>query len=181
VHGSTSLTGDLFQAQIKYSGPQPSVSLDSATGRVVIKQNGQSGFFGRLSFQMDIQLNAAVPWKLAIHSGASKDTYALSNVNLGGVEIDTGASTEDLTLPRPTGKVPVRINGGALSVQLHRPPGTAASVKVSGGAVTLVFDGDRISAVGSVSHATEPADDAYEVSVNGGTCAVSMDTSSGLD
>ena len=181
IQGSTSLTGDLFQAQVKYSGPEPTESFDQSSGRVVIAQNGRFGFFGHEQLQVDVQLNTAVPWKLLVHSGASKDTYDLPNVNLTSVEIDTGASTEDLTLPNPSGTVPVRINGGALTVHLHRPSGAAASVKVSGGSVSLTFDGDRISAVGSVSHATDPASDSYDVTVSGGACTVTMDTNSALD
>jgi hypothetical protein len=74
----------------------------------------------------------------------------------------------------------VQINGGALTVHLHRLGG-AASVKVSGGAVSLTFDGETSAAVGSVSHSTAPADDMYEVTVDGGGCTVTMDTSSALD
>ena len=181
VVGSTSLGNDLFQTQITYSGPQPSVSLDQNSGRVVVSQNGRFGYFGRESIDVSIQLNAAVAWTFAIHSGASRDTYDLSNVNLAGLEIATGASTDEITLPQPHGIVPVRINGGALSVRLHRPNGAAASVKVSGGAVSLSFDGDRSSAIGAVSHSTAEAADMLNVSVNGGTCNVSMDQVSGPD
>jgi len=177
VQGSTSLDQDLLQAQITYSGPQPSVTFDRDTGRVVVSQNGRFGYFGPASFAMDVQLNIGVRWSFAIHSGASDDTYDLANVNLAAVEIDTGASTEDITLPHPTGVVPLKINGGALTVRMHRPPDAGASVKVSGGAVSLNFDGDRASAVGSVSHSTGSDTDRFDVSVNGGTCNVTMDTS----
>jgi len=181
VTGSnTGLVNDLFQAQITYSGPRPTEELDRNTGRVVIRQNGQFGFFGRQSFHLDIQLNVAVRWSFAIHTGASQDKYLLT-MEVRSVEIDTGASTEDIDLPHPNGTVPVKINGGALTVHLHRPSGTAASVKVSGGAVHLDFDGDTSNAVGSVSHSTEPSTDMLEVSINGGTCTVTMDTASGLD
>jgi len=174
--GSTSVINDLFQAEITYSGPPPTERVDlNNPARIVIQQNGQFGFFGHQSIHLDIQLNSEVRWDLAVHSGASQDRYLLSTFQVGSVEIDTGASTEDIDLPYPSGTVPVRINGGALTVHLHRPTGTAASVTVSGGAVRLDFDGDVTSAVGSVSHSTEPAGDMTQVSVNGGTCNVTMD------
>jgi hypothetical protein len=175
--GSTSVINDLFQAQITYTGPAPTERVDLHNpARIVIQQNGQFGFFGgHQSIHIDIQLNAEVRWDLAIHSGASQDRYLLSTFEVGSMEIDTGASTEDIDLPYPSGTVPVTINGGALTVHLHRPSGTAASVKVSGGAVRLDFDGDVTSAVGSVSHSTEIAGDMTQVSVNGGTCNVTMD------
>jgi hypothetical protein len=74
----------------------------------------------------------------------------------------------------------VRINGGALTVHLHRPGGTAAAVRVSGGALSLNFDGEQSSAVGSLSQSTAPASDMFDVRVSGGACTVTMDTS-GLD
>ncbi len=176
VQGRTSLEQDLLQAQITYTGPQPSVTFDHDTGRVVVSQNGHFGYFGPASFAMDLQLNVAVRWSFAIHSGASDDTYDLPNIELAALEIDTGASTEDITLPHPNGTVPLKINGGALTVRMHRPTDSAASVKVSGGAVTLNFDGDRTSAIGSVSHSTGSNSDIFEVTVNGGRCDVTMDT-----
>jgi hypothetical protein len=173
--GSTGPVSDLFQAQITYSGPQPTVSVDRSTGRVVVKQNGRFGYFGDQAFHMDIQLNVAVSWSFEIRTGASSDKYVLSSARLRSLEIDTGASTEDITLGHPSGEVPVRINGGTLTVHLHRPPGIAASVKVSGGAVTLQFDGQRSGGIGTVSHSTGSAEDMFNVNVSGGTCAVSMD------
>ena len=181
VQGSTSLVQDLFQARITYSGPPPTISLDPETGRLVIAQSNAFGFFAPRSFQADIQLNTAVRWTFAVHEGASSDTFDLPNVQLAGMEIDTGASTEDLVLPAPTGSVPIRVNGGALTVHLHRPSDAAASVRVSGGAVSLNFDGQTASAVGEVEHSTGPAGDMYDVTVSGGTCTVTMDTGSGLD
>jgi hypothetical protein len=174
--GSTSVINDLFQAEITYTGPAPTVRVDRGNpARVVIEQNGHFGFFGHQSIHLAIQLNSSVRWNLAVHSGASQDRYLLSTFQVGSVEIDTGASTEDIDLPHPSGTVPVKINGGALTVHLHRPSGTAASVKVSGGAVRLDFDGDVTNAVGSASHSTETSGDMNEVSVNGGSCNVTMD------
>jgi len=182
VEGSpTGLVNDLFQAQITYSGPQPTVSLDANTGRVVISQNSRFGFFGRQSFRMAIQLNVAVRWTFDIHSGASTDKYVLGSVLVSSMEIDTGASREDIDLGSPSGTVPISINGGALTVSVHRPAGSAASVKVSGGAVNLNFDGRSSSAVGEVSSSTDAANDMYQLTVSGGTCTVTMDTRSGLD
>jgi len=156
------------------------VTVDEA-GRVVVRQNGRFGFFGRESIDVAIEVNTAVAWTIAVHSGASSDTYDLPNVNLKSLEVDTGASSDDITLPHPIGVVPVRINGGALTVRLHRPDGAAASVKVSGGAVSLTFDGERSNAVGAVGHSTADAPDMFEVRVNGGSCKVTMDQGSGLD
>ncbi len=178
VQGDSSLDTDLFKAQIQYSGPQPTVTVEDG-GRVVVRQDSHFGYVGRESLDVSIQLNTALPWSFAIHSGASRDVYDLSAVTVSSVEIDTGASTSDITLPVPHGNVPVRINGGAMTVHLHRPGGVAASVRVSGGTVSLTFDGERSDAVGAVGHSTAPASDMYSISVNGGACTVTMDAPQG--
>lgn len=178
LQGSSSMVNDLMQAQIRFSGPRPSVDFDSSTGRVVVKQDSQFGYFGRQTLQIDMQINVAVRWAIVAHSGASHDRYDLPNVDLASMEIDTGASAEDITLPSPRGTVPIRVNGGALTVQLHRPSGAGASVKVSGGAVSLNFDGRQSSAIGSVEQSAGDGPDIFDVSVNGGTCHVTMDQGS---
>ena len=110
-----------------------------------------------------------------MHSGAANDTYDFTKLQLASLEDDTGASREDISLGTPKGDVPVTINGGALTVHLHRPNQTAANVNVSGGAVSLDFDGQQHRAVGSVSAGTE-AGDMFSIRINGGACTVTMDT-----
>ncbi|HEY6874951.1 MAG TPA: DUF5668 domain-containing protein [Candidatus Dormibacteraeota bacterium] len=164
----------LFRAHIEYQGPAPDISLDRSTGHVEISQNGNFHLFGPQHFVMDLQLNATVKWSVAVHSGASNDTYDFTHVLLTSLEDDTGASHENITLGAPKGTVPITINGGALTVNLRRPSGTAADVKVSGGAVTLTFDGHVQHAVGSAEFGVT-ASDMFAVRVNGGACTVTMD------
>ena len=164
----------LFRAHIEYEGPAPDVSLDRSTGHVEISQNSNFHLFGAQHFVMDLQLNPAVKWSVTVHSGASNDTYDFTHVPLTSLEDDTGASHENITLGAPKGTVPVTINGGALTVNLHRASGAAARVEVSGGAVSLTFDGHEERAVGSLS-AGSSGGDYFAVRVNGGACTVTMD------
>ncbi len=182
VQGSTSMVQDLVQAQITYTSPTPTVTVDRATGRVVIAQRSDFAFLGRRSsIDLLVELNTAIRWHFLTRSGASTDTYDLPNVDVAGIEIDTGGSTETMSLGFPTGFVPVSINGGALTVHLHRDSRSSASVKVSGGAVSLDFDGAQSSGVGSLSHSTGDAADIFQVTVSGGACTVTMDTGTPLD
>ncbi|MDQ2943225.1 MAG: hypothetical protein M3R21_06085, partial [Candidatus Dormibacteraeota bacterium] len=92
----------------------------------------------------------------------------------------TGSSREEITLGKPSGVVPISINGGALTVHIHRPAATSAAVRVSGGAVSLDGDGEHHRGIGSLSwQSTEysGAADAYRVEVNGGACNVTIDSS----
>ncbi len=179
VEGNTSLGSDLYRAHIEYSGPKPSVTLDSSSGELHISQQGGFLLFGNRRFILDLQINPSVPWSINVNSGAVDDTFKLSTINVSSMELDTGASREDITLGPPTGMVPISINGGALTVLVHRPTGAEVSVQVSGGAVSLTGDGQQARGIGSKnwqSGGYEGAADAYTIAVNGGACTVTVDT-----
>lgn len=172
---SSSLEDKLYQAHIVYSGPKPDVSLDRSNGTLSISQgNNRFGFQAR-HFTLDLQLNPSVPWAITSNGGASTETYNLTTVHVRSIEINTGASREDITLGMPSGAVPITINGGALTVHIHRPDGAGTSVKVSGGAISLDFDGHQQHAIGSLDESTGGGPDRYTVEVNGGACTVTMD------
>lgn len=183
VSGSTAVATDLYRAHIEYSGPKPGVSFDHSTGLVRISQSsGNFPFFQSRRFVVDVKLNQNVPWSITENSGATTSTLNLAGVQVGSINMNTGASRSDLTLGEPSGIVPVTINGGSLAVHLHRPHGTGASVVVSGGAVSLNADGRQMRAIGSLNFqspdfATEG--NAYRVEINGGACTVTLDTSPG--
>lgn len=170
---------DLYRAHIEYSGRKPDVSFGSDSGDLHISQGNTSGlFFQDRRFVLNLELNTSVTWKIAVDSGASSDSLKLSNVHLAGIELNTGASREDITVGSPTGSVPVTVDGGALTVNVHRPKGVAASVAVSGGAVNLTFDGRQSHAVGTVTAQTSDynsASDRYQIQVNGGASNVTVD------
>ena len=178
VSGSDSLHGDLYRAHIEYSGPRPHVSEDLATGHIEISQTSGFRLFSPQRFRMLLQLSSAVTWGISANSGAATESFNLSTVKLRSLDLATGASRADITLGAPSSTVPITISGGALTVHLHRPSGTSASVDVSGGAVSLDFDGRQVHAIGSASESSGPqAADTYRIQVNGGACTVTIDAS----
>ena len=173
--------GELYRAHIDYSGPKPEVNVNRSTGKLEISQGNNSfGVFRNRNFILDLHLNPSLPWSITGNSGAATDTFQLAHVNVRSIELNTGASREDITLGKPTGVVPITVNGGALTVHLHRPAGTQASVSVSGGAVNLDADGQQHRGIGNQSWQSAGyggATDAYRVEINGGACTIGIDTS----
>jgi hypothetical protein len=180
VSGSNSVGNHLYEAHIEYTGPKPQVSLDSSSGLVRISQASTNfPFFQTRKFVLDIKLNPELPWSITENSGATTDSLNLADVKVGSIVLNTGASREEITVGEPSGLVPVTINGGSLTVHIHRPKGTMASVAVAGGAVSLNADGKQMRAIGDLTFqspgfSTEA--DAYRIQINGGACNVTLDT-----
>lgn len=181
VQGSGSIGNDLFRAHINYSGSKPDVTLDESSGDVQISQANASGFFFQSRrFVLTLQLNSSVLWKIAVDGGATTDTFNLSNVRVTSIDLNTGASREEITLGVPSGTVPITINAGAVTMNVHRPKGVAASVTVSGGASNLTFDSRQSHAIGTLTNQTGNYDsetDRYQIQVNGGASTVTVDPS----
>lgn len=180
IAGSADLGSDLYRAHISYRGPRPEATLDTSSGKLVISQpDAQTlSLFRDRQFTVDLKLNPGIPWTFVENSGATSDKLDFSTLHVGSIDISTGASHDDITLGPASGIVPVNVNGGALTVEVHRPSGTAASVTVSGGAVNLNADGHQYHAIGDASYSTSDfgsASDGYRISVNGGACTVTLD------
>ena len=168
---------DLYSAHIEYTGQRPRVSFDQDSKTLSIDQTDSGfNFFQNRKFALTLRLNPGVKWAITSNSGAASLTMDLAHIPLASLEINTGASKDDVTLGTAAGIVPIDVNGGALTVHVHRPRGVAAAVEVSGGAVSLQADGHSFHAIGDVSYGSVDTD-GYKISVNGGACTVTLDTS----
>ncbi len=179
VEGSNSLGLDLYRAHIEYSGTKPAIILNRSTGNLRIFKNDDFAFFASRRFVLDLQLNSAVSWNVSTNAGSSNDSLNLSAVKVGSITLNAGASRTDITLGRPTGIVRISVDGGAITLRLHRPIGSEAFVHVSGGAVNLDADGRQLHGVGDESWQTAGyggAADAYQVEISGGASTVIVDT-----
>jgi hypothetical protein len=182
ISEGSDLGSRLFQAHIE--GPNPGLDwkFDKSTGALTVSQRTHFPFaFQNGHVTAEIQLSPEVIWTIGENTGASTDTIKLPHVKVGSISINTGASREELTLGPPSGIVPVEVNGGALTVNVHRPAGIEASVGVSGGAISLNADGTSRHGIGDLHYQSSGfggASDAYRIGVNGGACTVTLDTES---
>ncbi len=126
-----------------------------------------------------VALNARIPWDIEIHDGASRLTADLRGLELRSFELSGGASRVEVTLPPPSGSVPVRVLGGASNVAIHRPEDVAAQIRVGGGSTNLAFDDKHFGAVGGEvslrSPGYEGAPDRYDITITGGTTSLTID------
>ena len=179
ISDGSDLGSRLFQAHIEAPNAGLDWKFDQSTGALTVSQHSNFPFsFQNGHVTANIQLSSDVAWTISENTGASTDTINLSQTKVGAIRINTGASREELTLGSPSGVVPVDVNGGALTVHVHRPSGTEASVAVSGGAVSLNADGAAQRAIGDLNFQTSgfsSASDGYRIRVSGGACTVTLD------
>jgi hypothetical protein len=85
----------------------------------------------------DIRLNRNIPLSLKIDSGASASILELSDLKVTDLDINTGASSTELTLPANAGNTHVDIDTGASSLKVSIPSGVAASIRVKSGIASV--------------------------------------------
>jgi DNA-binding MarR family transcriptional regulator len=173
--GDPSLT-DLYRAS--FVGPVPEISVNGGT--VVVQQRRRFRPFDWRAQSADFTLSTAVPWDISLRGGMWKLVADLSELRVTSLEVAGGASDIEIRLPAPKGTVPVRVSGGASKVTLLRPSGSEARAEVAGGASQLIFDDQRLGAVGGrtvlASGGFADAADRYEIRFTGGASQVTVAT-----
>jgi DNA-binding MarR family transcriptional regulator len=172
-------TGEDELYRARFEGPVPTVRTEGGT--VTVRYPKGRGPLDWRKREGEVELNTSIPWGVELRGGTARINADLKLLALRSFDLKGGASKLLLELQEPWGVVPVRLTGGASNVSIRRPAGTAARLRVKGGASQLLFDGQSIGAVGGyVSLHSEDYDenapDRYEVEISGGATNVSVDT-----
>lgn len=167
--------GDLYRAQ--FEGTAPKIEVEGGT--VTIRYPKRFfGLVGSRSQPGEIALNAAVPWAIEVRGGAYQLEADLRGVELTSFVSTWGFAENELTLPQPTGPVPIRLSGGTSNVRISRPAGVEARVVVQGGVGTLTFDGRLFDALDGKARLQSPgydgATDRYEIEISGGANGITI-------
>ena len=169
------LMEELFRA--RFDGPLPEVHAQD--GDVTIRYPRTFHPFEWRKRAAEVTLNRSIPWGIEFRGGLSGLDADLSGLGLGSFEVIGGASKVAVTLPRPSGTVPVRVSGGSSNVPINRPAGVAVRVRVSGGATGLALDDQHFGAIGGETRLQTPdyegAADRYDVEVSGGASGLTVD------
>ena len=80
---------------------------------------------------------------MKIDSGASSSKLDLTDLKVVDLDIDTGASSTEVSLPVNAGNTRVDIDSGASSLNLHIPTGVAARIRVKSGIASVNVDSNR--------------------------------------
>jgi hypothetical protein len=104
-----------------------------AGNRIEVRLKARPDFWMPEGLDWDINLNKDVPLSLDIDSGASAAIIDLSDLKVSDLDIDTGASSNDVTLPANAGMTNAKIDAGAASVKVKIPEGVAAKIRIKSG------------------------------------------------
>jgi len=167
---------DLYRA--RFEGRTPRVGVEDGT--VIIRYPRFDWRNYLRERPAEVALNAQIPWDIEIRDGASRLTADLRGLELRSFVVSGGGSRVEVTLPEPSGIVPVRVLGGVSNVAIHRPEGVAAHLSVGGGSTNLAFDDQRFGAVGGEVSLQSPdyegASDRYDFVITGGASNLAIDT-----
>ncbi len=97
----------------------------------------------RHGLEWDFSLNPDIPLTLDIDTGASDNNLNLSAIKLAKLDLDTGASSNHIILPEKGGHSRVEISSGASSMDITIPKGVAADIRVESGLADINIDQTR--------------------------------------
>ena len=104
--------------------------------------------WGARGMEWDVRLNGKVPMELKLDTGANQAKVDLQDTTVTYLDLNTGASSTDLTLPASAGYVRVDIELGAASLDVRVPNGVAARIKVDQGISSIEIDSTRFPNTG---------------------------------
>ncbi len=170
---STALVASADGADLCLSDRTSREGPGATRGDVRLTQAG-----ARLNVTTDVTVQVAndLPVSLQVNAGAGDFVFDLRDVRTSDARLNIGASTTTITLPKPAGDVPIRLEGGASSIVLEIPADVEARITVSGGLNSASSINPRATKSGNVFETTgyAAAKDRVTVTVGGGVNSVSI-------
>ena len=155
VGGRTSAAFDLIDgaASVRISARDLGADLyrisspagSAVTPRVDSDHNGVRlhlvGTGGRAPAEVEIVLTTTVRWTLRLDGGTRQTAVDLSGAHVDSVDLGGGSNRIDLTLPAPSGLMPVRLTKGVEQFRVRLSDSTPVRVRVQSGAGEVTLGG----------------------------------------
>lgn len=165
---------DLYRA--RFDGSPPKIHVQEGT--VTFRRSRRFTLFDSRRHSEEVTLNAAVPWEIDVRGGAAQTEADLAGLELSSFILIGGISGLNLTLPHPSGIVPIRLTGGAARVCIRRPEGVEARLSVNGSVSKLTFGEQSFGALAGKVQLQSPgyhgATARYEIEVSGGASELTV-------
>jgi len=125
---------------------------EGSNGRADVRLDQVSnGFFHPIN-EGDVQIRLAsdVPTSLTINVGAGEFDVDLSDVRVTDAKVNVGASSMRFVVPKPSGDIAIRMNGGASNIEIVVPDSVEARIATTGGLLSLRSDNTRLGSGGGI-------------------------------
>jgi hypothetical protein len=122
-----------------------------------------------------VSLNETIPLSLDLQTGANEARIDLSSLQVTDLQLQTGASSTQVTLPANAGHTRAVIRSGAASVSVRVPSGVAARIKAHGGLADIRIDRSRFPRAGGVYESEDYASAQNRVDIDIETGVGSVD------
>jgi hypothetical protein len=107
-------------------------------------------WFRRGGFSWDFGLSPSIPLSLRVDGGMSSMNLDLSDLQVTDLQLKTGMSATEVTLPVGAGHTRAEIDSGMASVRIQVPEGVAARIRTESGLASIAVDRQRFPRTGSV-------------------------------
>lgn len=134
--GVARLGGTLLRAWTPAGDRVKPVLAGSSPVRLSLVSAGGGGKAGPVT----VQLNSAVAWNLDFAGGTQRTVADLRGGLVSGMTFTAGSDVIDVTMPRPSGTVILRLAAGASQLLLTLPAGVPARVIADGGSSQVTMD-----------------------------------------
>ncbi len=111
--------------------PSPTIRNDDVKLQVTRDGDGTGG-------EIEVVLAAKVRWALRFSGYAETQVIDVSGGQVSQIEMVAGMRKAEVTLSKPSGTVPMKINGAVDQLVLKSPAGSPVRIKVGGGAQTVL-------------------------------------------
>lgn len=172
----TVVTGDTGDALFRAEGSSiDPTTTETGPGRYELDFTVPEG---TADSAVTVHLDPAIEWHLTFTGGAKTLTADLSEATVSAIDFATGVETFDLTLPAPSGPVPVNQAGGASVFAVHLPADAAATVTFEQGVGSATVDGTALDVAASTTVVGDAAaTDRFVITNSGGLATFTLDRS----
>ncbi|XVU29892.1 hypothetical protein ACQPZJ_23230 [Actinoplanes sp. CA-054009] len=120
------------------SGVTPDATLDGTTLTLTTKENGNEG-----EAVVDVVLDERIAWTIKTVHGVRRATFAMADGKVNGFDLQGGANSFEMTLPRQDAEIPLRMSGGVNSWKIRTEGSFPVKLTVAKGVGESTLNGER--------------------------------------
>jgi hypothetical protein len=176
VSGGSALLVEAHSANADLRLARARSTVVSGGQRADVRIDQTGNHVGGTPIDIEARIASDVPTDLSIDGGAGEFIVDLADVTIRSADVNVGAASLTITLPKPTATVTIDVNAGASSIVIEVPDGVEAQVTTKGALLTLRSSNPRVTANGSTAQSSgyESATARVSVRITAGVSSITV-------